>query len=386
MWGAAVSAGLADDKAAGDPSSAAAENPQEELTPEAAQIVAALRESLPEDAEARLMLEDIVSGRQLGPGDGWFKVAHSQTRYPWDDVLDEYDVDADGTVAREEFRGSDEDFQRLDRNGDNALSDTDFDWSAHSLTPSPGLMLFFMADRDANGKVTRDEFAGLFDMLGSGSDEFLSLDELRNQLQPPPDRREDRPDKPTRSTLVLGLARQEIGSLEPGPALDESAPDFTLKTLDSQEVSLAGQIGEKPVVLIFGNFTCGPFRSQAGNIEKLYERYQDRAKFFLIYVREAHPSDGWWMLSNQRVGVDLPQPTTDSERMSAAQSCRQHLDLDIPLLVDTIDDLVGAAYSGMPNRLYLIDRNGNVAFKSGRGPFGFHPRQLEQALVLLLNE
>ena len=71
MWGAAVSAGLADDKAAGDPSSATAENLQEELTPEAAQVVAALRESLPEDAEARLMLEDIVSGRQLGPGDGY---------------------------------------------------------------------------------------------------------------------------------------------------------------------------------------------------------------------------------------------------------------------------------------------------------------------------
>jgi hypothetical protein len=39
----------------------------------------------------------------------------------------------------------------------------------------------------------------------------------------------------------------------------------------------------------------------------------------------------------------------------------------------------------MPNRLYLIDRDGKVAFKNGRGPFGFHPRQLEQALVLLLN-
>jgi hypothetical protein len=53
-------------------------------------------------------------------------------------------------------------------------------------------------------------------------------------------------------------------------------------------------------VLIFGNFTCGPFRSQSGNIEKLYQRYKDRARIFLTYVREAHPSDGWWMTSNER--------------------------------------------------------------------------------------
>jgi hypothetical protein len=60
--------------------------------------------------------------------------------------------------------------------------------------------------------------------------------------------------------------------------------------------------------------------------------------------------------------------------------------LDLPFLVDHVDDRVGATYSGMPNRLYLIDREGRVAFKSGRGPFGFKPRELEQALVLLLNQ
>ena len=38
----------------------------------------------------------------------------------------------------------------------------------------------------------------------------------------------------------------------------------------------------------------------------------------------------------------------------------------------------------MPSRLYLIDRDGKVAYKSGRGPFGFKPAELEQSLVLLL--
>jgi hypothetical protein len=38
----------------------------------------------------------------------------------------------------------------------------------------------------------------------------------------------------------------------------------------------------------------------------------------------------------------------------------------------------------MPSRLYLIDGAGKVAYKSGRGPFGFKPAELEHSLVLLL--
>jgi hypothetical protein len=49
-----------------------------------------------------------------------------------------------------------------------------------------------------------------------------------------------------------------------------------------------------------------------------------------------------------------------------------------------MDDRVGQAYSGMPDRLYLIDRTGRVAYKGGRGPFGFKPSELEQSLLMLL--
>jgi hypothetical protein len=58
----------------------------------------------------------------------------------------------------------------------------------------------------------------------------------------------------------------------------------------------------------------------------------------------------------------------------------------IPVLVDEISDPVGNAYSAMPARLYVIDMNGKVAYKSGRGPFGFKPGEMEQALVMSLIE
>ena len=104
----------------------------------------------------------------------------------------------------------------------------------------------------------------------------------------------------------------------------------------------------------------------------------------MVYVREAHPTDGWRMESNDRVGVTLAQPQTYDERVEVAQACGARLELGFPMLVDTIDDAVGARYSGMPSRLYLIDGRGKVAYKSGRGPFGFKPAELEHSLVLLL--
>jgi hypothetical protein len=196
-----------------------------------------------------------------------------------------------------------------------------------------------------------------------------------------------RGDRPSKAMLIRGLFHQEIGSLQPGPKLDEPAPDFTLRTSDGKtEITLSRQIGPKPLVLIFGNFTCGPFRGHAGNFEKLYRRYTDRANFLMVYVREAHPTDGWRMESNDRVNVATSQPTTNAERAAVAQTCGKLLGLGFPMLVDTIDDTVGARYSGMPGRFYIIDREGKIAFKNGRGPYGFKPDELEQSLVLMLQD
>jgi hypothetical protein len=350
-------------------------------------VAKALAEAWPDRPEWLDMFADILQGSQLGPNDGWFRRAVAQTRFTWDATRTWYDRDGDGKIRRAEFPGPDADFARLDRDHDRALTQGDFDFSPHALAPSPGAMLFYRADRDGNGKVTREEFDTLFKQVDSGGQGFLSLADLQEafRMPPPAASREGAPAGPSKETLVRGLFRQEIGSLQPGPALGEKAPDFTLKTNDAeQDVTLSKRVGPRPVVLVFGNFTCGPFRSQAGNVEKLYRLYKDRATFLMVYVREAHPTDGWSMASNERVGVALAQPRTYEERAAVARTCGQRLGLGFPMLVDSLDDTVGARYSGMPSRLYLLDRDGKVAYKSGRGPFGFKPAELEQSLILLL--
>jgi alkylhydroperoxidase family enzyme len=92
------------------------------------------------------------------------------------------------------------------------------------------------------------------------------------------------------------------------------------------------------------------------------------------------------MSSNDRAGVTFAQPTTDAERCDVASKCCAALKMTVPLVVDKVDDRVGHLYSGMPDRLYLIDRSGKVAYKGGRGPFGFKPQELEQQIAMLLAE
>lgn len=115
-------------------------------------------------------------------------------------------------------------------------------------------------------------------------------------------------------------------------------------------------------------------------------RYGSQAQFLAVYVREAHPVDGWRLEGNDAVGISIEQPVDFAERLDAAAKCSAHLEIDMPLAVDSIDDRVGHAYSGMPDRLYVIDRDGWVTYKSGRGPFGFSPAEMEQSLVLTLME
>ena len=119
-------------------------------------------------------------------------------------------------------------------------------------------------------------------------------------------------------------------------------------------------------------------------MEKIYARLKDRVDFYAVYIKEAHPTDGWRSGGNDRVGIKIAQAKTFEERLDAAGQCCGALEMSIPMVVDGIRDRVGNAYSGFPDRLYIIDRDGKIAYKGGRGPFGFIPAEMEQSLLLLL--
>jgi hypothetical protein len=122
-----------------------------------------------------------------------------------------------------------------------------------------------------------------------------------------------------------------------------------------------------------------------GELEELYDRHRDDVAFFIVYIREAHPEDGWVLTDNRREEIAVVDPTSLDERAAAADACVLRLRTRIPVLLDGLDDAVALAYGGWPDRLYLIGRDGRVAFQGGRGPDGFRPEELAAAIETELN-
>ncbi len=117
-----------------------------------------------------------------------------------------------------------------------------------------------------------------------------------------------------------------------------------------------------------------------GRLEELQRRYGEGVAFFVVYIQEAHTTDGWQMPINEQEGVVYAQPKTAEAREQVAEACVLHLNLSIPTLVDEMTNEVDRAYAALPDRLYLIDAAGRVAYRSGPGPMGFKPQELEAAI------
>ena len=99
-----------------------------------------------------------------------------------------------------------------------------------------------------------------------------------------------------------------------------------------------------------------------------------------MYITEAHPTDVWEMQSNVRDKVLFASPKNEGERFSVAGACVRKLGIKFPALVDGFDNQVETAYTGWPDRLYLIAAGGRVLYKSKPGPFGFNPEDLGAAI------
>lgn len=125
-------------------------------------------------------------------------------------------------------------------------------------------------------------------------------------------------------------------------------------------------------------------------LEELFVEYHQQVQFLNIYIREAHPIDGWWMgrrLTRYFVNRFFPKaslrhydPQTIGERRAVAGECKIALQFGIRTYVDEMDDKVNKAYAAWPTRLYLIGLDGKVAYAGGAGPFGMKPDELKNAI------
>lgn len=109
----------------------------------------------------------------------------------------------------------------------------------------------------------------------------------------------------------------------------------------------------------------------------MYRDYGQKARFLTIYIKEAHPIDEWRMDVNDDQGVCYIQPRNTGDRLTIASDFIKRFHYEIPLLVDPFENPANEVYAGWPERLYVIDEQGNIAYKGGMGPFEFHPEEVE---------
>ena len=152
------------------------------------------------------------------------------------------------------------------------------------------------------------------------------------------------------------------------------APDFSAHTLNtdgsiSSDLLILSSLRGVPTSLIFGCYTCPIFRRQTDRMKQLISEYDDRVQFVFVYVLEAHPIDGWNTNSNRSDDVMYAQPINLTERAKVANDWRRTYSLENPVVLDWPDNRINADYAGGPERLYVLDANGMVTFKSEQGPY-----------------
>ena len=133
------------------------------------------------------------------------------------------------------------------------------------------------------------------------------------------------------------------------------------------------------------------------SIQELYKKYHNDIQFLSVYIREAHPKDGWWLgnrftkklihkIFTAKASMEHNDPKTIEERRAVAGECNQALEYGVRTYVDEMDDAVNTAYAGWPTRLYLIGLDGKVVFAGGQGPYDFKPAKLKTAIENYLTQ
>lgn len=103
-------------------------------------------------------------------------------------------------------------------------------------------------------------------------------------------------------------------------------------------------------------------------LKRLHEQFGDRVAFVSLYVREAHP------------GERYPQPEAFERKLEHARAYRDRDGLPWPVAVDDVDGSLHRALDPKPSSVYVMDRDGTVAF---RALWSNHERVVREGLELV---
>ena len=82
------------------------------------------------------------------------------------------------------------------------------------------------------------------------------------------------------------------------------------------------------------------------------------------------------MKSNVKDDVCYAQPRNLSDRLTIANDFIKRFKYPVPFGVDDMNNAATDAYSAWPERLYILDENGKIAYRGGIGPFNYEPKEV----------
>ena len=96
------------------------------------------------------------------------------------------------------------------------------------------------------------------------------------------------------------------------PAVGSTAPTFSMPLFDGPQVDLAALRG-KPVVINFWASWCVPCEDEAGDLERTWQKYKDRAMFLGVDYVDTEPKAREFL---KRFGITYPNGPDLGSRIS----------------------------------------------------------------------